>query len=50
MAWPQMKSSEAISAPHPTPPPPFTPKKFTHEIGDQHCLEFNLGLILFSHI
>ena len=46
MAWPQMKSSEAISA----PPPPFTQKKFTHETGDQHCLEFNLGLLLFSHI
>ena len=43
MAWPQMKSSEAISA-------PTQKKNHTQETGDQHCLEFNLGLILFSHI
>ena len=46
MAWPQMKSSEAISA----PPPPPPKKNHTQETGDQQCLEFNLGLILFSHI
>ena len=48
MAWPQMKSSEAISAP--PRPPPKKEKKHTQETGDQHCLEFNLVLILFSHI
>ena len=46
MAWPQMKSSEAIGA----PPPPPTKKNHTQETGDQHCLEFSLALILFSHI
>ena len=44
MAWPQMKSSEAIS----TPPPPK--KNHTQETGGQQCLEVNLALILFSHI
>ena len=33
MAWPQMKSSEAISA-----PPPPQKKNHTQETGDQHCL------------
>ena len=47
MAWPQMKSREAISAP---PPPPPKKKNHTQETDDQHCLEVNLGLILFSHI
>ena len=42
-----MKSSEAISAP---PPPHHPQKNHTQETDDQHCLEFNLGLILFSHI
>ena len=45
MAWPQIKSSEAISA-----PPPLPKKNHTQETGDQQCLEFNLALILFSHI
>ena len=31
MAWPQMKSSEAISA----PPPPHPKKNHTQETGDQ---------------
>ena len=46
MAWRQMKSSEAISA----PPPPPPKKNHTRETGDQQCLEVNLALILFSHI